>query len=255
MTSCSHEGRSNTRRPGRFARLRERTALAQGATLACSAGTSLPGRSSKREAGRESQAGSEVQAESGLVPGRARRRLRRQARGPIARDRSQGSRLDDLIAGAKANEVSLAVFKPTRILDFICEEATRDWDPDKVREMRELTNQLDLFADNSWRETFTIIPKLPYSFSYRFEDAAGRVSEQQILDWEAGALYWNCLRSTNGDEPQALAKVRQKYLDSFLKTDLHFFLGTTQQFHFVAPNPWVIVGVFPIPHKRQLGLF
>ena len=32
-------------------------------------------------------------------------------------------------------------------------------------------------------------------------------------------------------------------------------LGTTQQFHFVAPNPWVIIGVLPIPHERQLTLF
>jgi hypothetical protein len=75
-----------------------------------------------------------------------------------------------------------------------------------------------------------------------------------VLDWEAGALDWKCLRSVDGDEPQALAKVRQKYLDTFLKADLHFFLGTTQQFHFVAPNPWGIVGGFPIPHERQLGL-
>ncbi len=163
-------------------------------------------------------------------------------------------RLDEIIAGAKANEFSLTVFKPTKIIDFIWEAETREWDPDKVREMRELTNQLDLFADNSWRETFQIIPKLPYSFSYRFEDAVGKKSELQVLDWEAGALYWNCLRSVDGDEPRALAKVKQKYLDAFLKTDLHFFLGTTQQFHFVAPNPWVIVGVFPIPHERQLGL-
>ena len=103
--------------------------------------------------------------------------------------------------------------------------------------MRELTNQLDLFADNSWRKTFQVIPKLPYSFSYRFEDAVGKSSELQVLDWEAGALYWNCLRSVDGDEPKALAKVRQKYYDMFLKTDLHFFLGTTQQFHFVAPEP------------------
>ena len=164
-------------------------------------------------------------------------------------------RLDELIAGAKANEVSLAVFKPTRIIGFVHEEETREWDPEKVREMRELTNQLDLFADNRWRETFNVIPKLPYSFSYRFEDAAGRRSELQVLDWEVGALYWNCLRSTDGDEPRALAKVRQKYLDEFLQKDLHFFLGTTQQFHFVAPNPWVIVGVFPIPHEKQLDLF
>jgi len=72
-----------------------------------------------------------------------------------------------------------------------------------------------------------------------------------VLDWEVGALYWNCLNRTEGNEAQALAKVRQKYFDAFLLTDLHFFLGTTHQFHFVAPNPWVIVGVFPIPHERQ----
>ncbi len=164
-------------------------------------------------------------------------------------------RLDELIAGAKANQVSLAVFKPTRISDFIWEADDRDWDPDKVRQMREATKQYDLFAYNTWRETFKLINKLPYSFSYKLEDAAGRQSELQVLDWEAGALYWNCLRSVDGDEPKALAKVRQKYFDEFLQKDLHFFLGTTQQFHFVAPNPWVIVGVFPIPHARQLGLF
>jgi len=76
-----------------------------------------------------------------------------------------------------------------------------------------------------------------------------------VLDWEVGALYWNCLRSVDGNEPQALAKVRHMYWDRFLKSDLHFFLGTTQQWHFVSPNPWVIVGVFPIPHENQLDLF
>lgn len=163
-------------------------------------------------------------------------------------------RLDDLIAGAKANRVSLAVFKPARVLDFFWEEDDRDWDLDRVRQMREATKQNDLFADNTWRETFRVINKLPYSFSYKFEDATGRQSELQVLDWEAGALYWNCLWAVDGDEQLALAKVRQKYFDEFLQTDLHFFLGTTQQFHFVAPNPWVIIGVLPIPHERQLGL-
>jgi hypothetical protein len=96
-----------------------------------------------------------------------------------------------------------------------------------------------------------VLPKLPYSFSYEFEDANGRKSKLQILDWETGALFWNCLRQHGGDEKVALEKVRIKYVDQFLKTDLHFFLGTTQQFHFAAPNAWVIIGVFPIPHECQ----
>jgi hypothetical protein len=48
-------------------------------------------------------------------------------------------RLDELIAGAKANQISLAVFKPARISDFIYEDEERAWDPDKVREMREVS--------------------------------------------------------------------------------------------------------------------
>jgi hypothetical protein len=39
-------------------------------------------------------------------------------------------------------------------------------------------------------KTYPIIPKLPYKFSYKFEDAAGQESRLRVLDWEAGALYW-----------------------------------------------------------------
>ena len=164
-------------------------------------------------------------------------------------------RLGDLISGAKSNELSLAVFRPTKIVDFIWEPAEREWDPERLRQMRELHNQLDLFSDNSWRRTFRVIPKLPYTFSYRFEDSDGKRSELQVLDWEVGALYWNCLRSSGGDEKAALLKVKQKYLASFGDKDLHFFVGTMLRFQFFAPNPWVIIGVFPIPHEDQLDLF
>lgn len=164
-------------------------------------------------------------------------------------------RLDDVIAGAKANEMSLVVFKPNRIIDFVWEEDTREWDAKKLTQMRELNSQYDLFDDNTWRKTFEVIPKLPYNFSYKFEDSAGRSSKLQVLEWQVGALFWNCLRSCEGNELKALNKVRQKYFDEFIKKDLHFFLGTTQQFHFIAPNPWVIIGVFPIPHEHQLALF
>ena len=164
-------------------------------------------------------------------------------------------RLDEVIAAAKANEISLCVFKPTKVTGLFTEEEERRWDESKLRKMREIQGQLELFEDNEWRKTFKVIPKLPYSFSYRFEDSVGKTSELQILDWEIGALYWNCLRSSRGDETIALEKVRHKYLDEFLKTDLHFFLGTTQQWHFVALNPWVIVGVFPAPHDDRIQLF
>lgn len=160
--------------------------------------------------------------------------------------------LDVLIRRAKDNERSLAVFRPTDVLDLVVEEDEREWDPKRLAAMREHTNQHELFDDNAWRETFAVIPKLPFNFSYRFRDAAGRESTLQILDWEIGQLFWNCVR--RHDEKRALELVRQKYLDEFGRKDLHCFLGTTEQWHFRAPNPWLIVGVFPIPHQRQLSL-
>ena len=164
-------------------------------------------------------------------------------------------RLDDIIDAAKSNLMSLCVFKPTEVIDLICEEDEREWDPAKLREIRKIHSQGDMFEDNTWRRTFNIMRKLPYDFSYRFKDSAGKTSELQILDWEIGALFWNCLRSSGGDEAMALEKVRQKYIDQFLKTDLHLFLGTTQRFHSFAPNPWVIIGVFPVPRDDRLPLF
>ena len=163
--------------------------------------------------------------------------------------------LGELIGDAKSSGTSLAVFKPSSVTDFIWEDDDSHWDPNKLREMREAHTQLDLFSEETWRRTFRVIPKLPYSFSYRFEDSVGKKSELQVLDWEAGALYWNCLKRASGDQPTALANVRTKYFDQFRKSDLHFFLGTTQEWHHRAPNPFVIVGVLPIPHERQIELF
>ena len=36
----------------------------------------------------------------------------------------------------------------------------------------------------------------------------------QVLDWEYGQLYWNCLRR-QCDQAVALEKVKAKYLDEF----------------------------------------
>ena len=164
-------------------------------------------------------------------------------------------RLDELLSDRKEIGTSLAVFKPTELDDFIWEDESPCWDEEKLRQMRTDHSQGDLFDEQEWRRTFRVVRKLPYSFSYRFRDVSGRMSELQILDWEIGALYWNCLQRSRGQTHEALEKVRAKYIDQFGKTDLHFFLGTTQRWHGIAANPFVIVGVFPAPYDQQLELF
>ncbi len=161
--------------------------------------------------------------------------------------------LTELIAEAKDKNIctSLAVFKPTEILDFTYEQVDRDWDKDKLAKL----NQLNLFETNA-EGKFEVVQKLPYKFKFIFKDNQGIESRMMIEDWEIGQLYWNCLARHEGSEAKAIADVRAKYFDDFAKTkDLYFFLGTTQLHHYVSLNPFIIIGVFYPKLELQGKLF
>jgi len=164
--------------------------------------------------------------------------------------------LATLIGKANNNELSIAIFKPTQILDLIIKETDREWSKDKLEILRDKASQLSLFqSEDEVRKEFNAVDKLPYKFSYHFKDISGKESKLMIEDWEIGMLYWNCLKQTKGNEKKALELVKNKYIDDFLKKDISFFLGTTKQFHGWAKNPFVIIGVFYPPATNQLSLF
>lgn len=164
--------------------------------------------------------------------------------------------LTQLIEDSKApTNVSLATFKPTEILGLDIEDDNDEW----KETWKALQNQLSLFNEKP-EQARDVIEKLPYKFFYRFKDDQGKESRLMIEDWEIGALYWNCLRSSNNDAELALKKVREKYEKEFLtKRDIYFFMGTTKEWHMRrGKNPFVIIGVFyPMKKKGpdQLSLF
>lgn len=164
--------------------------------------------------------------------------------------------LNPLIQAARSNQISLATFKPSEVLDFSWEEDDREWREDKIQAMRTFDQQGELFSGDNWREGFNVIPKLPFKFRYKFRDYSGKESNPQILDWEVGALFWKCMQM-EGCEKAALKKVKEKMLDYLTKQDLHFFMGTTKGQHLRATNPWLIIGVFypPVVYGEQLDLF
>jgi hypothetical protein len=160
-----------------------------------------------------------------------------------------------IIQDAHANRLSLVVFKPKKFLKFEWEaEEERDWDPEKIAKLEDDRKQLDAFK--GLEDPFKIVHKLPYKFYYKFEDADGEESRLMIEDWEIGALYWNCFKKTN-DEEETCRLVKKRYWDDFVLTkDTYLFLGTTKEYHFKkAPNPFVIIGVFPPKHQLQQSLF
>lgn len=164
--------------------------------------------------------------------------------------------MNDLITRAKAPNVwkSLATVKPKEIVKFEIVEDEREWKP----HIRDGLKQLSLFdhtRDPQSRE-LQVVRKLPYKYYYHFlTEGDSKPRRMMIEDWEIGALYWNCLAQTEGDEIAANELVRQKYETEFLQRDLYLFVGTTKANHIKAPNPFVIIGVFypPLASHQQLS--
>lgn len=144
---------------------------------------------------------------------------------------------------------SLAVLKPKEILDFVVEEDEKDWKPEWLEQLK----QQDLFSLSHNRKPMN---KLPYKFYYKFlAEGDKKPRKMMIEDWEIGALYWHCLKQTNGDEKITIEKIRQKYFDTFVaEKDIHLFLGTTLKHHRISYNPFTIIGVFYPPKSLQFSL-
>lgn len=165
--------------------------------------------------------------------------------------------LATIITAAKNDEYSLAIFKPSKIVDVIAKAAEeKNWKVSKEAAARAALSQGSLFNENVQAD-YRLMPKLPYKFWYKFEDDEGKSSTLMIEDWEIGQLYWNCRKKY--DEATSVEKVREKYFDDFALTkDLYLFLGTTYEWHVRrAPNPYVVIGTFHPsfpPKTEQLSL-
>jgi len=150
------------------------------------------------------------------------------------------------------SKTSLATVKPIEIIDFEIKQDTRDW----KQQWQAYYDQYDMFeidesGENKLREK---LQKVPYKYYYHFlTEGDAKPRRIMIEDWEIGALYWNSLKSTEGDEVEANKLVKKKYFETFLSSkDLYLFVGTTLKYHGMnAPNPFVIIGVFYPPKEKE----
>ncbi|RZK60287.1 MAG: hypothetical protein EOO91_01950 [Pedobacter sp.] len=164
--------------------------------------------------------------------------------------------MSQLIGEAHDKKVctSLAVFKPSKFIDFTIEAVDRDWDKNKLAALERERIQGNLFKQPE--NPFEVVRKLPYKFRYVFEDDNGKVSKMMIEDWEIGQLFWNTLASSEGDESKAISAVKLKYYEKFTKeNDLHLFLGTSQLHHYPSKNPFMIIGAFYPKLQVQTSMF
>jgi hypothetical protein len=158
-------------------------------------------------------------------------------------------------AYAEIKPTSLAIFKPSKFLKFIIEaDPEREWKKSALDAIKARAQQVDLFMGA--QNPFEVVSKIPYKFSYKFTDDEGKESTLQIIDWEIGNLFRNCLRDNSDNDKIACQKVQLKYWDDFAKKkDTFLVLGTTLEHHLKkALNPFVIISVFPPKHELQARL-
>ncbi len=149
---------------------------------------------------------------------------------------------DALEAARQERDVTLGLLRPGRLVNLLISKAdSADWSPDEIAKLMQAQNQGSLFDQDAEQRSLKLLKKLPFDFHYQYEctvDGAAKTYKHKLVDWEAGALYWNVHR-----RPDWEAAFRQKWLTEFAERDVLFLMGTIHRF----PGQWLIVSVLYPP--------
>ena len=164
--------------------------------------------------------------------------------------------MTELLEETRLNDTSLAVLKPSQIIDIICEKEDMTKFQEKLKKQENKYKaellQMKLFEDeHEMSETFRFAEKVPYKFSYVFTTEDGKQRTLMIEDWETGMLYRKVFQKYKNEEI-ACQKVKEKYL-KMAENNIYLFLGTSFEWHMKnAIDPYLIIGVFAPPKKDAI---
>jgi hypothetical protein len=162
----------------------------------------------------------------------------------------------DALESARISDgTTLALVQPKSIVGLDITPERPDWTEDEREKLLRNEQQMGLF-DSTDARTLATLRKLPFGFYYRYQcevEGAVRTYRHKIVDWEIGALYWNCRRD-HGDAWEG--PFRKKLEEQLPAADLMFLMGTIHRF----PDQWLIVSVIYPPKRtpedvRQPSLF
>lgn len=153
-----------------------------------------------------------------------------------------------LDADRVANGTTLGIIRPTRILSLeITALSKPDWTDEERAKLLQRQRQGGLF-DTTDAKALTTLRKLPHDFHYRYQCNIGggvQVLRHKIVDWEAGALFWNCFYAYGAAWKDPF---RRKLEADLPAADLMFLMGTIHRF----PDQWLIVSLLYPPKPPTL---
>jgi len=147
----------------------------------------------------------------------------------------------ELESNRQSNGNTLAFLKPTKIRSLdIRKVKDPNWTKEELDKLLGYQKQAGLFDDEP--KDIKLLQKLPYDFYYNYVcevDGIEYEHTHKIVDWEAGALYWQCVNKY-GDDWEA--PFRNKLETELPNKELLFLMGTIHRF----PDTWLIISlVYP----------
>ncbi|WP_341646474.1 hypothetical protein [Thauera sp. SDU_THAU2] len=164
---------------------------------------------------------------------------------------------DAIESGRLSDQLSIALLRPKRLLSLeITKARNKDWTKEEKEKLMREQMQGNLFSEAEAKRQVTELRKVPFDFYYRYvcdTPEGEKEHKHKIVDWEAGALFWNCRRShgTAWETP-----FRSKLEQQLASKDLMFLMGNQHRFQ----DQWLIISlVYPPKRKpvesRQGSLF
>lgn len=154
----------------------------------------------------------------------------------------------ELDAARLSERVSLGLVRPKVVSALeIARARNSDWTGEEREKLVREQVQGELFSEADARQDVKTLRKIPFDFYYRFrcDSLDGEKEERgKIVDWEVGALYWNCRRSHGEAWEQPF---RAKLEGQLMGRELMLLMGNQHRFQ----DQWLIVSlVYPPTRKR-----
>ena len=155
----------------------------------------------------------------------------------------------ELDAARKNQGTTLGLIRPSRVLGLdVTPSEKPEWTEEEKAKLIKMQQQGDLFDDTDARSIATL-RKLPFDFHYRYACDVGDGTKEyrhKIVDWEAGALYLNVVRKSNGKT--WLDRLKAKLESELPGRDLMFLMGNMHRF----PHQWLIISlIFPLSCNQR----
>ncbi|WP_039876619.1 hypothetical protein [Herbaspirillum frisingense] len=154
---------------------------------------------------------------------------------------------DALEADRLSSGLSLALLRPKQLLRLEVSKAkNQDWTDDEREKLAREQMQGNLFSEVEVKKEVKTLKKVPYDFHYWYlcdTPDGEKEFKNKIVDWEAGALYWNCVKSYRTDWE---TQFRKKLEEDFASKDLMFLMGNQHRFQ----DQWLIISLIYPPKQK-----